>query len=246
MKLIKMLLVASVGFVFMFGAPAQADYREVYVCDYKDGKGMDDVLSARDNYLKQAKKAGIPTPDAFVWNHFRGGATADVIWFNNYENEADWAKQTDASAGSAEMAGVNARFETVVDCSPGLATRKSVYASENFAVDGNSAVISSNACMLNDGVTSASLDDLWDHANGVLSNMDEYSNFLLYASNPVTPGANSADLYLYGVSDSLTSWAAGRAAFGGTDAGQQLGRHFRAMMTCTSDLWIGQQVVGGE
>jgi len=245
-KLIKAFLVASLGFMLMFGAPAQADYREVYVCNYLDGKDMGDIESARDYYLKQSEKAGISTPDAFVWNHFKGGAPVDVIWFNNYDDEADWAKRTDAAAGSSEMAAVTARFDTVVDCSAGLSSRETVYDSGDFTVSGDSAIISSNRCMLNDGVTSQDLDDLWGHAKGTLSSMDEYSNFLLFVSNSVTPGANSADLYLYGVSDNLTAWAAGRAAFGSSDAGQSLNRHFQALMTCTSDLWIGQQVVGGE
>lgn len=244
MKLIKVLLVASFGIVLMFGAPAQADYREVFVCNYQDGKDMGDILSARDFYLKQAKKAGIQVPESFVWNHLKGSAPIDVIWFSNYESEMDFAKQADASAGSSEMAAVNARFESVVDCTAGLSSRKTVYASAEFNVTGESAIISSNACMLNDGVDAKALDDLWNHVKGVLGSMDEYNNFMLYTSNSTTPGANTADLYLYGVSDNLTAWAAGRAAFGSSDAGQSLSRHFQALMSCNADLWIGQKVVG--
>jgi len=245
-KIIKVLLAVSFGFMLMFGAPAQADVREVYVCDYLDGKDMDDILLARDYYLKQSKKAGLTTPDAFVWNHFKGSANADVIWFNNYTDMMDFAKQSDAAAGSSEMASVNQRFDTIVDCTPGLASRETVYDSGDFTVTGGSAIISSNACMLNDGVTSKDLDDLWSHAKSVLSSMDEYNNFLFFASTPVTRGVNSADLYLYGVSDNLTAWAKGRAAFGASDAGQSLSRHLQVLMNCTADLWIGQQVVGGE
>ena len=240
----KKLLAASFGFVLMFGAPAQADVREVYGCNYLDGKGMDDLMSARDYYLKQSKKAGLATPDSFVWSLFKGDVPVDVLWFSNYTDLMDFAKQSDAAAGSSEMAAVNARFETVVDCNATLASREQVYDGGEFAVTGGSAFISSFACMLNDGVTSANLNDLWNHVRGALGTMDEYKNFVLYAATPLTPGANAADIYIYGVNDNTTAWATGQAAFEGSKAGQSLGRHFEALMDCNSSLWIGQKVVG--
>ncbi len=246
MNVIKAILVASLGFVLMFSAPAQADIREVYVCNYHDGKGMADILSARDYYLKQAKKAGLATPDAFVWNLYKGAVPADAIWFTNHTDMMAFAKQAQAEGASPEMAAVNARFETVVDCEASLASRQQVFDGGAFAVSGDTALISANACMLNDGVSPADLKDLWGHIKGVLGGMDEYKNFLLYASTPLTPGANSADMYLYGVNDNLTAWAAGRAAFGESKAAESLMRHFQALMSCDASLWIGQRVVGGE
>jgi len=65
-KRFKMLLTASLILLVSFSIPIQADVREVFVCNYLDGKDMDDVLSARDFYLKQAKKAGLETPMAYV------------------------------------------------------------------------------------------------------------------------------------------------------------------------------------
>ena len=64
---LKRIFIASV--VFTFGtlgmamqANAQSAMGEVFICNYDSGKGMDDLLKAKDFYLKQAEKAGATTP----------------------------------------------------------------------------------------------------------------------------------------------------------------------------------------
>ena len=92
MERIKIICAAFLVFAIATSWSAQADVREVFICNYLDGKDMGDMMSARDYYLKQAKKAGIDIPNSFVWTPYKtSSSTSDLLWFSNYENLAAFA-----------------------------------------------------------------------------------------------------------------------------------------------------------
>ena len=78
---------------------------------------------------------------------------------------------------------------------------------------------------------------------GYPGGIDAYKQSAAYAFTPIITGPTSPDLYLYEVSDNVTSWAAKRAAFASSDATASLGRQFRKIMDCTNTLWIGERVI---
>ena len=86
--------------LLLFCLPLQADVREAIVCTLNDGKGIDDVMDARDFYLKQAKIANLETPPAFLWTPWKAFTDIDLVWFNVHEDFAAFAKQADAGAVS--------------------------------------------------------------------------------------------------------------------------------------------------
>jgi len=239
---IKIVFAAFLIFAISACLSVQADIREVFMCNYLDGKDLEDVMSARDFYVKQANKAGIEIPTSFVWTPYKTTATRDLLWFSNHENLAAFAATADAQAASAEMAGVQARFDSVVKCNNAIGTR-------NLIFDGGSlnvtppVVITSKSCNLKPGVRAADLEDLWSHIRATLGGMDAYKNGVFYSYTPITTSSSTPDLYLYGVSDTVTDWANKRAAFGASEAGAALGRHFQAVMDCNNSLWMGQQVI---
>lgn len=243
MERIKAIFAAFLVFAISTSLSVQADVREVFICNYLDGKDMGDMMSARDYYLKQAKKAGIDVPNSFVWTPYKtNSSTSDLLWFSNYENLAAFAATADAQAASAEMAEVQAGFDSVVKCTSALGTR-------NLIFDGGGldltppVIITSSTCNLNPGVGAADLEDLWGHVRGTLGDMDEYKNGTFYSYTPITTSSTTPDLFLYGVNDTVTDWANKRAAFGASKAGASLGRHFQAVMECNNSLWRGQQVI---
>ena len=69
------------------------------------------------------------------------------------------------------MAGVQARFDSVVKCNNAIGTR-------NLIFDGGSlnvtppVVITSKSCNLKPGVRAADLEDLWSHIRATLGGMD--------------------------------------------------------------------------
>ena len=249
MKQIKILIIASLGFMFAMAVPAQADVREVFACNYLAGKDMSDIRSARDFYLKQAKKSGIEVPEAFVWNLYKGTSNAEVLWFNNYENLISFGKSADENNASPEMAAVNARFNSVVDCQSVLAQRETIFRGGEPLWSGEpkpSVMINSNACTINESFNRGDLKDLWEHVNGVLGGMDEYKNFLLFASTPIMTRQGGPQLYLYGISNSVMEWASDSSALRSSEAGQGLMRHFQKVLSCNNSIWMGERMVPAE
>ena len=100
-------LLASVLALTGFGAladghePAPQPVLESFLCNYNPGKDRGDLNSATDYYLKQAEKAGINTPDAYLWSKIKGTG-ADMVWHNVYESIPAMAAQLDATGASSE------------------------------------------------------------------------------------------------------------------------------------------------
>jgi hypothetical protein len=226
--------------LFVFCLPLQADLREVFVCNYKDGKGMQDVMGARDFYVAQSKKAKLDVPQAFIWTPWKSFSDIDMLWFNVHEDFAAFAARADAGAGSAEMAAVAERFDSVADCNSGLMSREVVFDGGKFEIKNPPAVIGSNACMLRKGVRTDDLKELWGHARTVLGGMKEYENHIVYATTPLTPGAASPDIFVYSVHESATAMATKQAAFMKSEDGSLLASHFDSLLDCNNSLWIGQ------
>ncbi len=243
MKRLEMFVIGSLMLVLSLSL--QADVREVYICNYADGKDMDDLMSARDFYVKEAEKAGLEAATAFVWTPVKvvGDKVPDVLWFNNYEDEIAFAKQSDAFAASAPMEKVNERFNSVMNCNSAIASREVVYSSGEVTGSNPPAIIVSTACMVHPDVSAENLEDLWGHVRGVLGSIDAYKNHLLYRTTPTTSGRNSPDLRLYSVNSNMTDWASKRAAFQASEATPMLMRHFQSTLDCTTSLWTGQRVV---
>ena len=53
---------------------------ESWTCSYKEGKGLNDLLAARDFELKQAEKAGIDLGNQFLWSLYKGDRDFDFVW----------------------------------------------------------------------------------------------------------------------------------------------------------------------
>jgi hypothetical protein len=197
--------------------------------------------------VKQADKAGHSLAPSYVWSSFKGGPGVDHIWFAVHQSLADFATESEAFGTAPELAGVNARFDTVASCESNIAMARPIFqGSETSGPTGEPAFISSNACMFRPGVDASALPDLESHINGVLSGISEYNSTTLFSATPMTQGVNSADLYLFAVNDNQSAWAAAVTAFQASPAAQSLGRHFNSLVNCKTALWFSQQVVGGE
>ena len=93
-------------------AYAQPYQGEVFVCNYTGNADVDDILKARDNYVKQAEKAEITLPPSFLWSHIKGGADADTLWFTYYDNAGQYGAFSDATQASPAMVAAVDKFLT--------------------------------------------------------------------------------------------------------------------------------------
>jgi hypothetical protein len=216
-----------------------------FACNFNDGKDMDDLRSARDYYVSESKKAGLSTPEAYVWNRFKGGVPFDHIWFDLHTDLADFAAGAEAYR-NADMDKVDARFEAIETCESNVAAVQPFFQGSETAPPSDSVFISSNACSFRDGAGPESMADLQGHAGLVLGGLDEFKSVSVFAATPITQGTNSADIYIFSVNSSPSAWAASVAAVQSSPGGPGLGRHFNGTLDCAQSLWFAEQVVGGE
>ncbi len=228
----------------LFGLTAQAYQGEVFACSYKGDADVSDVLKARDNYVSQAKKAGVTLPPSFLWSKIKGGSDADLLWFNFYENAAQYGTLTDATAASSSMIAAVNKFYAVLDCDSYLLNQEEVYNGGEEG-EGPTAYIDSHACNYQKGAGPASLADLKAHIKGYLDEAGTHKSFTLYQQNSMTPTPNSPDVRFFGVHNNAADWGARQDSLVSTEGGQMLLRHWNAVLDCSTGHWSGQQVIEG-
>jgi len=179
-----------------------------------------------------------------VWHAFKGNVGVDFVWLSVHESPIAFGKATDAGMGVPEMQSALQRFETVANCSPGLALGYEVIASDR-AFEAPS-YIASNACNLRDDTTMADLGDLAGHIRGTIGGMESWNGVPFYALDPITGGPNSPDRVIFTVHENATAWATRMGDLVTSDAGQALGRHFGKLMDCSVAFWLGEQVIAPE
>ncbi|MGE0621433.1 MAG: hypothetical protein AB7I04_07765 [Pseudomonadales bacterium] len=215
---------------------------ESYLCTYVDGKDRGDLDAATDFYRKQAAKAGIGTPTAYLWTKFKGSADAQMIWHNVYENLAAFGSQMDAEAGSAEMAAVGERYDSVVSCTPLLANVMPVHQRE-AAVTGENRFVASYACRTTAAPNPADFADLNRHIDGALGAMGNAAPLVTYVVSPITADPTGPNAVYFNVFENVSHWAAFEQQLDGSESGQMLVRHFTSMLNCASNLWGSEQII---
>lgn len=244
------LAILLAAMISLTGLGAQADSHEPppqgvlesFMCSYIDGKDRDDLDSAIQYHLKQAEKAGIPPAPAYLWTKFKGTADADMIWHNTYESTAAFGAQMDAEAASSEMAAVNDRYLSVVDCTPMLG-RVSAIHQQDETNDGEDSFVVSYACRTHQAPNPAAFSDLHRHINGELNAMGEVSPTGTFGIAPVTGDPTGPNAVYVNVFENVSHWAAFDAQLNGTESGQMLLRHFGSMMSCATNMWASEQVI---
>jgi hypothetical protein len=238
-------LLALIGFTVKAEEAQTPQVVEAFQCTYNQGKDWDDVMSARDYYLKQAGKAGITPPPAYVWSLYKGSPPVDFIWFNVHDDLAAFGAYSDAGAASSDMASVLPRFYTVATCQEGLGYLNSVFQRGEEGDEPDTSLLSSYACNYRHGAGPDARPDLNRHIGEVLGGMGEDAPQSVYTLDPITTGPNSSDLYLLDIHDNATAWTNFQGALT-SGAGPALGRHFQSVLDCDQSLWNLQQVVGDD
>ncbi len=247
-KSLAFLFAVLLAFTGIAGHAAEAQPPGVlatFACNFKDGKDMDDLMSARDYYVSESKKAGVSTPEAYVWSRFKGGVPFDHIWFDLHANLADFAAGAEEYR-NADMSKVDDRFEAIETCEANVSTVRPLFQGGETSPPNGSAFISSNACSFRDGAGPETMADLEGHVGVVLGGLDEYKSVSIFTATPITQGPNSADIYIFSINANPSAWAASVAAVQSSPGGPGLGRHFNGTLDCSSSLWFAEQVVGGE
>lgn len=235
------LLFSAVLTLGAFQAHAQT-MGEVFICNFNDGQDMDDLVGARDLYLRQSEKAGVPAAPAFVWSPVKvvpGGI--DYLWFNYHPSVDAYGAAFDARMGP-EFEDVITRFNRVSTCRSALFSEEQVFAGDEPLGDGP-FYITSAACNFRPGADASSLPDLNAHANGYLSQAGTHDSFILLQRTPVTGSADGPDVRIAAVHNSASDWAARQGSIAASEDGRMLMRHFQSVLDCSSSHWSSQNMV---
>ncbi len=226
-------------------AAAAPMVREIYSCNFNDGKDMGDLMAARDYYLNQMEKAGQEPATAFVWTPFKASTSFDFLWANNNDSLMDYARRGDAFNASAEGQASMERFNSVATCTSSLAMRRQMFQAEGELNAGpGGAIIQAFACDYRRGHGPGDLEDLVNHVSSVVGSVDIADGAMGFVSVPgVGAPPSSADLYFYNVNASLEKWAARSEAFQAAPGTPSLIRHLQTVVECGSALFVGQRVV---
>jgi len=243
MKRFALLLIAMMAFAYAACGFAQEDLRERFACSFLGDKDMDDLMSARDFYLKQSKKAGLETPRAYLWTPLKDHFEFDFFWFNDHSDLNAFARTTDAFHASPQMREAMARFESVADCRSDLSSRLRIYDGGTPPVTSPPAFVAYHSCELRPDVRMTELADLWAHVNDVLGRLGMHKAFHLYVITPLTASPIDADIFVAEINDSATVWARRVGALQSSEPGQALQRHYDALLDCDTSLWHADRVV---
>ncbi len=221
---------------------------ETWACTYNAGQDIDDLMSARDYYVKQAAKAGVELSPAYVWLPFKGAVPMDFLWMSPHDNLSAFAAFSDTFAATPDLSGVQGRFDNVASCRPGLNNIMPVHQREGADASDNDDTthIASFACDLKHGRSSADLVDLRNHIGGVMGSMGDNSPNSMFMVQPITGGVDVRDVYMFSVYNNVSDWSSFRAAMLPSEAGQSLIRHFNVIVDCDQTLWSGMQVIGDD
>jgi hypothetical protein len=224
---------------------ANAALGEVFICDWQDGQGVDELMQARDYYVRQAEKAGITLPPAYVWTpiHVSSGGP-DLLWFQYYENGTQYGEFGEAMAAAEEMNDVQARFDRVGTCQSSLFNQTPIYQGSKMDTVTPPSYLVSSACNFRSGrIDQAALEDFQNHVAGVMGASGNYENFAIYSRQPITRGADSPHVRFFSVHDNALDWGRRQDAFMSMDGAASLGRHFDDLFECTQSHWMGQNVI---
>lgn len=245
-KLVRLLLTAVLLCSFNAIAAETGPVREFYACNYKDGKGYDDLMSVRDFYVGEIAKIGsadLGNMVSFLWTPYKAATDWDFLWFDMHENMNAMGRAADAFDNSASAAPVAARFEEVSECpSAGIVTHEQIHeATEDFGGEGP-VIVESFACTFHPGkgvADARAVVELWQKTIDDLGIYESYSAFMQI---PVVSGTGM-DLYYFGVHTNMTDYAARTSAYRTSAAGMDTDGRFDEVHRCNSALWQGRIII---
>ena len=129
---------------------AQPGILEAWQCNYKPGKNIEDLMSARDYLVKRSAKANITPEPSFVWSLYKGDEPVDFVWFTAHTNMLAFGAAADRDA-ALNFSDVQARFDSVADCTAGMGLVTPVFVgpppAENVFISSSALLISSSICL---------------------------------------------------------------------------------------------------
>jgi len=222
--------------------------REFYVCNFNEGKGILDLMSARDVLVGQIEKIGsedLSAMASFVWMPYMSNTAADFMWWNMNANLNAWGRAADAFNNSDEGAAAGQAFGEVAQCvGAGLVAHDEIYdGGEEISVpEGGSALLETFACELRDGKTLADAREAVEYWQGVIKGLGTHTSYRAYMHTPLV-NESPYDLFYFAVHNNATDYAARQTAYLTSKGGAEAGRRFGEVQRCAAGLYWGSPII---
>ena len=247
-KFVCLVLSASLFWAFGASAAETGPVREYYACNFKDGKGVDDLLAARDRLVEEIAKIGsadLSNQVSFLWTPIKGSTGYDFIWFDMAENMNAMGRAFDAFGNSGAPAVMDPIFQSLSECSStGIVTHDQIFeATEDFGGEGP-IVVESFACNFHPGKGVADARAAVETWQKAVEGLGIYQSYSAFMQTPVISGTGR-DLYYFAVHANMTDYAARTSAYRSSKAGMAADAGFDDVQRCDSSLWNGQIIIQG-
>ncbi len=231
------MLIASVG------AQAQGSgmVREVFACNFLEGSDMDDLTAATDYMLEHLEMGGLPTVTTFVWTPLKSNNEYDFLWFNQFESLQQFGTLFDQYMNDPHGQMIEARFNTIVECSSGLVSHTQIYDGGSLTVN-PPAFIAASACRLKAGHSLDEVAAVVGRFTDLIADLGSHSASTGFMQIPLVSSAGM-DVYFYAVFDDAAAWGAADGAVQAAPQAAAIGADFNNLVRCNTSLWQGQNIV---
>ena len=217
---------------------------QVFLCNFLDGKDIDDVDEATEFFKKQIEKidsADLNAYQAFLWEPYVGRTDYDFLWFGAHANLNALARAQSALEGSKEGQAASEEFDDIVKCSSAIALTEVIYDGEGEPVSDGQALIESYVCQLREGKTVADARAVVKDWSALMATLPTTGSMTALMRVPLIANTPTDIAYVL-VHDDLEQFGQRTTAYQ-NGGGRELDARFNGVHNCESGLWKGRQVV---
>ncbi len=218
--------------------------REVYACNYFEGKDRSDLMAARDYMIEHSEMGDLALVPTFLWEPLKTDNELDFLWFNEFESIEQFGQEFDEYLASPHGQMIQARFDEIVDCGTGLVTHTQIHDGGNLTVN-PPAFVSSAACRLRGNHSLEEVTAAVGRFTDLIDDIGSHSESTVFMQIPLV-SSTGMDVYFFAVFDDASAWAAADAAVAGSSRGAVIGAEFQSLMRCNTSLWTADIIVQGN
>jgi len=239
-----LVLVLALSASFSAQAQETESFASIWACNFKAGKGVDDLAAWRDFYVDQ--RGSISSDDArpetsVAWTPRLDGSEFDLIWFDYFENMNAFGRAVEAYSASELGVQIDAAWDSLLDCTNSHHFRRQIYAGGQLNVT-QPAVIETFQCRFHPGKSMADVEEALPQWAAVNDRLEGSRAFVAYMFTPLH-SSSGFDVSYYGVYDSITDYATATTEYLTSVAGQAMTAQWNEIHRCESSLFNGRIVV---
>ncbi len=240
-----LVLVLALSTSFSVRAQETEQFASIWACNFKAGKGLDDLRAWRDFYVDQLGSIGSAASavTSAAWTPRLAGSEFDLIWFDYTENMNAFGRGAEEWDASELGVQIDAAWDAMLDCTNSHHFRRQIYDGGQLNVT-PPAVIETFQCRFHPGKSMADVEEALPRWAAVNDRLEGSRAFLAYMFTPLHSNSGF-DVSYYGVYDSITDYATATTEYLTSAAGQAMNAQWNEIHRCESSMFNGRIMIPG-